>query len=546
MSISSFFRSKRSFRSNAVIFVAVAALMGAAGTAALKVWDKVNMPTGDSAQNIAEATQIETIFMPLDREIVAIPAEAVGSGGGMTDWGGLPVVITATGEFFAVDNGQAVKLEISPPPNEVEAYVAYIAETSDRDPIAYWFRYNDVLYSSARGELIISYSLWNAEDDCFTNAIATAPAEARPAPLTEDWTVVYQTAPCLPVSQTGSPINGQMAGGRLAFADDGKLLLSSGDYGRDGIYTQPIAAQRDDYGYGKIIEIDLDTGTARHLSSGHSNPQGIAVDRQGRIWVAEHGRRGGDELNHIQLGRNYGWPLTSLGTRYNKLALPTVVDHGQHAAAYEAPAFAWLPSVAPGALMLIDGFDPLWDGDLLMGTLKDQALYRIRIREDRVLFAEKIPIGQRVRYLQMLGDGRIAIFTDAKTVELLTVGAADHAYEYALSFAEQLDVDETTRAAFLDTLNSCAQCHSLGQFSNDAIPALGSVFGKPFSPGVAERYSGPLSPAEQVWNEATLTAFLGNPDEFAPGTAMPDPMLDEGEILSKLVLLLYAFAEVPQ
>ncbi len=546
MSISGFFKSRRGLRSNALIFVGVAATVSVIGITAARFWDRIDVPAIGDDQNVTDATQIETIFMPIDREIIPIPSEAIGSGGGMTSWSGVPVVVTATGEFIAVENGEATKLAIAAPENGVDAYAAYVKETSDRDPREYWFRYNDVLYSRERGELILSYSLWNDTNACATNAIAVAPAEDRPGPITGDWVVKYETAPCLPISEFGSPIHGQMAGGRLVQRDDGKILLASGDYGKDGLHAPPMAAQASDYDYGKIIEIDLDTGAARHISSGHSNPQGIALDRDGEIWIAEHGRRGGDELNHIQDGKNYGWPLTSLGTRYNKLAIPTVMENGQHSGAFEAPVYAWLPSVAPGALMLIDGFDPLWDGDLLLGTFKDQALYRIRVRNDRVLFAERIPVGQRVRHLQMLEDGRIAIFTDAKTVELLSVGAADHAFEYALTFADQLDVDTATRASFLETLDACSQCHSLGQVSNSAVPALGSVFGRAFSAEISARYEGPLSAANQVWNEETLTAFLDNPNEFAPGTSMPDPMLEEGEVLSKLVLLLYALARIPQ
>lgn len=546
MNILGSFRSRRSPLGNALIFAGVAVATGVIGTSGFHLWDRLNAPVNDEGPGVAEAALIDTIFMPLDREIVSIPSDANGSGGGMTAWGDVPVVVTATGEMFAVENGAPRRLDVTPPENGVDAYAAFVAETSDRDPVDYWFRYNDILYVEERGVLIISYSRWNEAEACVTNAIAVAGADERPSPLRGDWNVIYETAPCLPIADTGPPVHGQMAGGRLAMTPDGKLLLTSGDYGKDGIYADPMAAQRDDYDYGKVIEIDLDTGVGRHLSRGHSNPQGIAVDREGQIWVVEHGRRGGDELNRIQQGKNYGWPLTSLGTRYNKLALPTVGENGQHSRAYEAPVFAWLPSVAPGALMLIDGFDPLWDGDLLMGTLKDQALYRIRTRNGRVLFAERLPIGKRVRSLAMLSDGRIAALTDAKTVEFFTVGAADHAFEYAEAFAEQRDLDAGTRAAFLETLNACAQCHALGQFSSDGIPALGSVFGAPFSAAIAQRYAGPLGANDQVWNTETLTAFLDDPNAFAPGTAMPDPMLEQGEVMSNLVLLLYAFARIPQ
>lgn len=546
MKANSLLRSRRSACRNFFLFLSIAAVTAVLGAQGIKVVSGFRETASHDHQNAATAATIDTIFMPLAREIVPIPAEAIGSGGAMADWAGVPIVLTAIGELFAIEQGKVTKLAISVPENGVDAYVAHVAGTSDRDPADYWFRYNDLLYINDRNELVISYSRWNAAEACVTNAIATVPAQDRPGPINGGWRVVYETAPCLPISEFGSPVHGQMAGGRLALTRTGKLLLASGDYGKDGLHARPVAAQTDGYDYGKVMEIDLDTGMARQISSGHSNPQGIAIDRDGQIWVAEHGRRGGDELNRIEEGKNYGWPLTSLGTRYNKLSIPSVIENGRHSEAFEAPVFAWLPSIAPGALAVIKGFDPLWDGDLLVGSLKDQALYRIRLRNDRVLFAERIPIGQRIRYVQVFEDGRIALFTDAKTVEFLTVGAADHAFEYAAIFAGQLDVDAATRAEFLETLNLCAQCHSLGQASGGEIPALGRVFGSTFSESIAARYSGSLRSDNQIWNLETLTEFLDDPEAFAPGTSMPDPMLDQDEVLSNLILFLYALAKIPQ
>ncbi len=539
-------RSRRSAWHSSLLFLSVVAVTAVLGSLGFKLVSDLGATSSHDHKNLAKAATIDTIFMPLAREIVPIPSDAVGSGGAMADWGGVPIVLTSVGELFAIEDGTATRLAISAPENRVEAYAAHVAETSDRDPAAYWFRYNDLMYIRDRNELAMSYSRWNETEACVTNAIAVVQAQDRPGPIHDNWRVLYETRPCLPISEFGSPVHGQMAGGRLALSPTGHLLLASGDYGKDGLHAQPVAAQTDGYDYGKVMAIDLDTGAARQISSGHSNPQGIAIDRDGHIWVVEHGRRGGDELNRIEGGKNYGWPLTSLGTRYNKLAIPSVIENGRHSEAFEAPVFAWLPSVAPGALALIEGFDPLWDGDLLVGSLKDQALYRIRLRNDRVLFAERIPIGQRIRYVQVYEDGRIALFTDAKTVEFLTVGAADHVFEYAAIFAEQLDVDAATRAEFLATVNACAQCHTLGQSSGGEIPALGGVFGSAFSESIATKHSASLGANGQVWDLETLTAFLDDPDAFAPGTSMPDPMLDQGELLSNLILFLYALAKIPQ
>lgn len=100
----------------------------------------------------------------------------------MADWGGVPIVLTSIGEFFAIENATATRLAISAPENGVEAYAAHVAETSDRDPAAYWFRYNDLMYIRDRNELVISYSRWNETEACVTNAIAVVAARDRPDP----------------------------------------------------------------------------------------------------------------------------------------------------------------------------------------------------------------------------------------------------------------------------------------------------------------------------------------------------------------------------
>lgn len=103
--------------------------------------------------------------------------------------------------------------------------------------------------------------------------------------------------------------------------------------------TARCLAQAADNDYGKVLEIDLRTGTARALSRGHSNMQGIAVDSAGAIWTVEHGRRGGDELNLIVDDANYGWPEVTLGTRYNRTPWSGSGPYGRHDG-YALPVFA--------------------------------------------------------------------------------------------------------------------------------------------------------------------------------------------------------------
>lgn len=102
------------------------------------------------------------------------------------------------------------------------------------------------------------------------------------------------------------------------------MHLASGDYSWDGVYADDVIAQKDEFDYGKVIEINVETRVAKQISKGHRNTQGIAIDRLGDLWTVEHGHRGGDELNRIVEGADYGWPSVTLGTRYSGLPLPGV------------------------------------------------------------------------------------------------------------------------------------------------------------------------------------------------------------------------------
>jgi glucose/arabinose dehydrogenase len=249
-----------------------------------------------------------------------------------------------------------------------------------------------------------------------------------------------------------------MAGGRLADAGNGKVVLGSGDYAWDGLYAPKALAQDLSNDYGKVIEIDLVLGSHRIVSYGHRNMQGVVVDRDGQIWVVEHGARGGDELNRITDGLNYGWPIETLGTRYNKLPWPSEGTYGRHDV-YTLPAYAWVPSAATSSLMQIENFHPSWDGDLLVGTFKGGRAYRIRVQDERVIFAEPLQlIDGRIRDIHQHPDGRIVVWSDAETVTFVSPGEpvmSDNLIEEVLEMADFTD-DEAGKIK--TTMSLCLEC----------------------------------------------------------------------------------------
>ncbi|AWL07822.1 glucose dehydrogenase [Massilia oculi] len=216
-------------------------------------------------------------------------------------------------------------------------------------------------------------------------------------------------------------------GGRIAFLLDETLVLTVGDGNWRREEAQNVANH-----LGTVVRLDRDgkappdnpfvkrPGAAPEVYSlGHRNPQGIAVDPvTGELLLTEHGARGGDEINRIVAGKNFGWPLVTAGIDY---PFGRVTPFSR-LAGFEAPLLEWTPSIAPAGLAVYrgDGF-PDWRGDLLVPALRGRALHRVvrdggRIVGQQTLLAE---LNQRMRDVKSGPDGAIYVLTDGVDASLL-------------------------------------------------------------------------------------------------------------------------------
>ena len=214
---------------------------------------------------------------------------------------------------------------------------------------------------------------------------------------------------------------GRHFGSRLAFDNDGYLYISLGDRGerdtsQDG-QTHAGSVIRL-HANGDVPESNPFVGNDDVLneiySLGHRNIQGMTYDPQtDTLWTHEHGPQGGDELNSVEAGKNYGWPIITYGVNYG---LGTKIGEGSAKEGYEQPATFWDPSIAPSGLALVTSDKyPEWNGNLLVGALKFQLLARLSLEENVVKDEERLIEGKfgRIRDIRQGPDGYLYFLTDA-------------------------------------------------------------------------------------------------------------------------------------
>jgi glucose/arabinose dehydrogenase len=222
--------------------------------------------------------------------------------------------------------------------------------------------------------------------------------------------------------------NGTMHyGSRLMFGPDGMLYATFGE--RSNNETRPYA-QRLDSHLGKVIRIRPDGSVPPDnpfvgqrdakpeiWSIGHRNPQAAAFDASGQLWEIEHGTNGGDELNRIEKGKNYGWAEVGYGLEYSGRPLPGPTQK----AGTEQPVYYWDPVIAPsGAQFYTGDAFPAWKNSLFIGALKEQRLVRLVIENGRVTGEEHLLTdrGHRIRDVKQGPDGALYVVTDDEKGEL--------------------------------------------------------------------------------------------------------------------------------
>ena len=222
---------------------------------------------------------------------------------------------------------------------------------------------------------------------------------------------------------------GNHFGSRLVFARDGTLFITQGDRANHRQGAQDLSV-----GFGKIMRITSDGSVPRDnpfvgrdgaqpeiWSYGHRNVQGAALHPQtGQLWTVEHGARGGDELNHPEAGKNYGWPVITYGVDYSGAK----IGEGRVKPGMEQPVYYWDPVIAPSDMTFYTGDAfPEWKGSILIGSMQPGLLVRLTLQGARVTSEERYlgDLNERIRDVQQGPDGLLYLLTDDRNGRILRI-----------------------------------------------------------------------------------------------------------------------------
>jgi glucose/arabinose dehydrogenase len=492
----------------------------------------VQLQAASDQQPVTQTSLLKTAFYTLQATSREgwVPTPAT-RGGGLDRFGDRVLLGTGDGSLYLLDiphGRDAMKVEAlkTRVPNNRDEFAAAFGGSS-RAPVrssgyseagaprvqTWRFRVADVI-TRTHGDsiqLFASHHHWKADGGCFVVRVSMleAPADNFAANVADaQWRTLYESSPCIamqgPQRKRGkNPFRGEEIGGRLAFVDDRTLLLTLGDHGFAGIESLQAYAQDAEAEYGKTIRIDVESGAATIFTMGHRNPQGLYVTPQGEIWSTEHGEQGGDEVNVLEQGANYGWPTVTYGTGYGSMLWPVSKTQGTHVG-FREPRFAWVPSIGVSEIIRLESprAFPIWQGNFMVGSLATRSLYRLEVADQRVVFAEPIAFGKRVRDLLELNDGRLLAWTD--DAALVTIEPAEGNDGETL-FATQ-----------------CSGCHGIVDgMAHRLGPDLHGIVGRGIASASGyDEYSPALRAQRGEWSVERLDAFLKNPQQAVPGNAM--------------------------
>lgn len=491
---------------------------------------------------------LPTALHVLEEARIPVASLAPGGGGVVAAVGDHLLVVGRRGivDYLAADGTiQSLGLKV---PMKLEALLASDVSKDRRFRLQFFRVHGLLALKSAPDTFDLLVSHHRFEGSCIDWVISRVRLRDignRLEVVNPEWEEIFKATPCIPFETRGVIFVGHQAGGKMVASGEDKILFSVGDHRFDGVYTDNKAPMDPNSHLGKIILLDLKSREAEIFASGLRNPQGLVLAEDGRIWETEHGPRGGDEVNLITRGGNYGWPEVTYGLDYPGAGIPWPPNprQGRHDG-YAKPKFAFVPSVGLSDLIEVRGAEfPRWEGDLLATSIVGKSLFRLRIEGDAIVYAERIEFGERLRNLVLLDNGQIAVLTrKGDIIFIRTEDAMRNDQTVSARAVENMEALPTTRRGNQASDSAergkfifdseCGTCHALTEH-HEVGPHLVGVIGRKAGSLKDYAYSPGLKKANFSWDRKSLGKLLSGSGGLGIPNAMPPLSLtyDEREDL---------------
>lgn len=477
---------------------------------------KPEYATGASTSG-KDARIIETSVLPLQLRSIWLGASGTfpSGAGALTVAEGQLLILDRFGGIYVFRDEKLERLNYGEFPNRLREYLLNSKNPSLNSA---FMRAYSIAYDKTASRIYVGYTKFvNSEANRF--AISAIPVNKVTLEATGKWETIFE-------SQNFSSKLPSHGGGGKILINKNKLYFSIGYYNVDGFPGENLIngklvlpAQDNKSQSGKIFEIDLQTKIAKMKSWGHRNVQGLTMTESGSLLATEHGPQGGDEVNLIEDGQNYGWPFQSHGTRYGTYDFDWPEGSVPDNQRIIDPVYAFVPSIGISPIHSIVNFHKRWEGDLLVGSLKAQSLFRLKFKDGRIIFSEPIWIGHRIRDMAEMQQ-KIVLLTDDSYLIVLTVEG-------------DLLKKNSKNAGynFKPKINRCLMCHHFEQSTPSSLaPSLSNILDRKIATDSFTKYSDALRSKSGKWDRENLTRYIANPASFAPGTTMPSLGLSQSEV----------------
>ena len=483
--------------------------------------DVVKQHLNDMKKNesVSGFENLDTHLLPINKstEFITNSVNFALKGGSIAPTTNGLLILDRLGKIFYYEKSLIRDTELLVP-NNLNRYIAeYSGEKISLTVDS--LRAHSIEYDNENSIIYVAYSEF-LEKDSTRVSVSSIKVNKNDFSAVSDWSKVYETEIYDDLAS-----NTSAAGGKILLSNDFLYLTVGNNYqkkigGEIYISTDDIKSSS-----GKIIKINLNTGFSEFVSQGHRNSQGLVLLKNGFLINTEHGPQGGDEINLIDKGNNYGYPYRTFGTDYGKYSYTSPKEI--NSSTFVDPIFDFSPGIGISALIEVDGFHEKWDGNIIVGSLKGRSLYRLVRSNKNFISLESIWIGSRIRDIASFNN-KIILLTDSG--ELITLSIDKERYNSDLRFGKTNDN--------IAALSKCLGCHSMSKSSpNMTAPSLYKVFNRKIGSDSFLFYSNAIVNKEGNWTEKNLYNYLSNPTKFIPGTSKVDLGIDDLEI-QKIVNLL--------